>query len=104
MIPMYTIVLAQILMTEKVGSRVSIYSRSWYVCLMCGIDSLAPGYYAGLLSSGFMIGRIFSSNFWGVVADRYGSRFVLVCGLVATAVLSIAFGYSKHFAFAFTCR
>lgn len=78
-------------------------------CLMCvelisSTDLIAPGYYAGLLSSGFMVGRIFSSNFWGLVADRYGSRFVLVSGLVATAILSIAFGFSKTFIFALVCR
>ncbi|CAN0406273.1 unnamed protein product, partial [Laminaria digitata] len=62
------------------------------------------GYYAGLLSAGIMIGQIFSSNFWGLVADRYGSRFVLICGLVSTFALSVAFGFARTFAFAFACR
>ena len=66
--------------------------------------SLAPGYYAGLLSSGITIGHIFSAHVWGLVADRHGSRLVLIFGLVATVVLSIAFGYSKTFVYAFVCR
>ena len=65
---------------------------------------LVAGFYTGLLSSGFMIGRIFSSHFWGLVADRHGSRFVLLWGLVGTTVLSIAFGFSKTFEYALACR
>ena len=51
-----------------------------------------------------MIGRLFSSYFWGVAADRLGCRFVMVVGLLSTAVLSIAFGCSTTFAWAFFCR
>lgn len=62
------------------------------------------GYYAGLLTSSFMIGRLFSSHFWGVTASRFGCRLVLVLGLVSTVVFSIAFGSSTTFTWAFIFR
>lgn len=65
---------------------------------------VASGFYAGFLSSGFMIGRGLSSHFWGLVADRCGGRFVLICGLMTTAILSIALGVSTTFAYAFVFR
>ena len=63
-----------------------------------------PGYYAGLLSTVFMLGRLFSSHFWGLVTDRHGCRFVMAFGLCATAALSVAFGFSPTFAWAVSLR
>ncbi|CAN0540123.1 unnamed protein product, partial [Scytosiphon promiscuus] len=62
------------------------------------------GYYAGLLSGAFVIGRLFSSHFWGVVADRFGCRLVMAAGLVSTVVLSVAFGTSTTFTWAIMIR
>ncbi|CAM9682856.1 unnamed protein product, partial [Laminaria digitata] len=62
------------------------------------------GYYAGFLSSAFMMGRLFSSHFWGALGDRYSRRFVLLVGLSSTVLLSVAFGFSTSFVWAFTSR
>lgn len=63
-----------------------------------------PGYYAGLLTSAFMMGRLVSAHVWGVVSDRYGRRLVLIVGLLSTAVLAVAFGFSTTLTWAFSCR
>eukprot|EP00904_Undaria_pinnatifida_P003321 jgi/Undpi1/12990/HiC_scaffold_7.g02654.m1 len=86
--------------------QMSIFSYAGFMVEFLGAvdDTDKAGFYTGLLSSGFMIGRIFSSHFWGLVADRHGSRFVLLWGLVGTTVLSIAFGFSKTFEYALACR
>ena len=51
-----------------------------------------------------MTGRLFSARFWGLAADRYGRRFVIVVALVSTVVLSIAFGLARSFTLAYTSR
>ena len=63
-----------------------------------------PGYYSGLLCSGYMMGRFLSSHFWGMVSDCHGRLFVVVIGLVSTTVTSVAFGVSTTFAWAFAFR
>lgn len=62
------------------------------------------GYYAGLLSAAFMAGSVLSSNFWGLVADRFGCRLVFLVGLLSSVVLSLAFGVSTSFMWAFVFR
>ncbi|CAN0363359.1 unnamed protein product, partial [Scytosiphon promiscuus] len=62
------------------------------------------GYLTGLLSSVFMIGRLASAFFWGVLADRYGRRPVVLFSLGSTSVFAVAFGVSETFSWALTCR
>lgn len=62
------------------------------------------GYYAGYLSSAFMIGRFASSYFWGRCADRYGRLPVMYIGLCSIATFSVAFGLSTTFWWAVSCR
>eukprot|EP00904_Undaria_pinnatifida_P003322 jgi/Undpi1/12991/HiC_scaffold_7.g02655.m1 len=86
--------------------QMSIFAYAGFMVEFLGAvdDTDKAGFYTGLLSSGFVIGRIFSAHFWGLVADRHGSRSVLLWGLVGTAVLSIAFGFSRTFEYALACR
>ncbi|CAM9859332.1 unnamed protein product [Laminaria digitata] len=63
-----------------------------------------PGYSAGSLFAAFMLGRLLSSQLWGRLSDRYGCRAVMVFGLCATAVLSVAFGISPTFEWAVFIR
>lgn len=51
-----------------------------------------------------MTGRIVSAYFWGVVADRYGRRPVIVVSLGSTAGFAAAFGVSTTFFWAFFFR
>lgn len=65
---------------------------------------MRTGFYAGYITSAFMVGRVGSSYFWGRFADRYGRLPVVYIGLWSMAVLSIAFGLSTTFAWALGCR
>lgn len=51
-----------------------------------------------------MIGRLASAYFWGVTADRYGRRPVILFSLGSTSVFAVAFGVSETFLWALTCR
>ena len=66
------------------------------------VDS--SGYFAGLLISALMIGRIVAVYFWGVVADRYGRRPVIFISLWSTAAFAVAFGFSTRFSWALVFR
>ncbi|KAE9592767.1 putative major facilitator superfamily, cyclic nucleotide-regulated ion channel [Lupinus albus] len=37
--------------------------------------------YAGYVGSAFMIGRTLTSVLWGIIADRYGRKPVLLIGV-----------------------
>ncbi|XP_025014586.1 protein ZINC INDUCED FACILITATOR-LIKE 1 isoform X2 [Ricinus communis] len=45
------------------------------------------GYYAGYVGSAFMLGRALTSVLWGVIADRYGRKPVIVFGMIAVLVI-----------------
>ncbi|PON86776.1 hypothetical protein TorRG33x02_174250, partial [Trema orientale] len=40
-------------------------------------------YYAGYVGSAYMLGRALTSVFWGVVADRYGRKPVIILGTIS---------------------
>ncbi|CAM8933038.1 unnamed protein product [Rhodiola kirilowii] len=54
------------------------------------------GYYAGYVGSSFMFGRALTSVFWGVVADKYGRRPVLIFSTATVVVLNTLFGLSVN--------
>lgn len=62
------------------------------------------GYYAGCLSSVFMLGRFPTAYLWGHAADTYGRIGVLQTVLVFSAFFSILFGTSTSFAMALVWR
>ncbi|XP_031266927.1 protein ZINC INDUCED FACILITATOR 1-like, partial [Pistacia vera] len=55
------------------------------------------GYYAGFVGSSFMIGRALTYVLWGVVADHYGRKPVILSGTISVVVLSTLFGLSINF-------
>uniref|UniRef100_A0A2P2JQ36 Major facilitator superfamily (MFS) profile domain-containing protein n=4 Tax=Rhizophora mucronata TaxID=61149 RepID=A0A2P2JQ36_RHIMU len=55
------------------------------------------GYYAGYVGSSFMLGRALTSVFWGLVADRYGRKPVILIGTFAVVVFNTLFGLSVNF-------
>lgn len=55
------------------------------------------GTYAGFLAASFMVGRAFSSYYWGAIADTYGRRFALCTSLIMSAIFSLLFGFSSSF-------
>ncbi|XP_062174367.1 protein ZINC INDUCED FACILITATOR-LIKE 1-like isoform X2 [Alnus glutinosa] len=62
------------------------------------------GYYAGYVGSSFMLGRALTSVFWGIVADRYGRKPVIVIGIAAVVIFNTLFGLSVNFWMAITTR
>ncbi|CAN1804372.1 Protein ZINC INDUCED FACILITATOR-LIKE 1 [Linum perenne] len=62
------------------------------------------GYYAGYVGSSFMLARALTSVSWGVVADRYGRKPVILLGTSAMVILNILFGLSGNFWMAIIMR
>ncbi|CAN1298521.1 Protein ZINC INDUCED FACILITATOR-LIKE 1 [Linum perenne] len=62
------------------------------------------GYYAGYVGSSFMFGRALTSVFWGLVADRYGRKPVLIFGTSSVVIFNTLFGLSTNFWMAVTAR
>ncbi|XP_057948421.1 protein ZINC INDUCED FACILITATOR 1-like [Malania oleifera] len=62
------------------------------------------GYYAGYVGSSFMLGRALTSVLWGVVADRYGRKPVIMIGTIAVVIFNTLFGLSTDFWMAFVTR
>ncbi|BBG96730.1 zinc induced facilitator-like 1 [Prunus dulcis] len=62
------------------------------------------GYYAGYVGASFMIGRVLTSIFWGVVADRYGRKPVIILGIAAVVIFNTLFGLSVNFWMAISTR
>ncbi|XP_076917659.1 protein ZINC INDUCED FACILITATOR-LIKE 1-like [Bidens hawaiensis] len=61
-------------------------------------------YYAGFVGSAYMIGRALTSVFWGVVADRYGRKPVILIGLITVVVFNTLFGFSVNYWMAIATR
>ncbi|CAN0413405.1 unnamed protein product [Pylaiella littoralis] len=76
-----------------------------YVQQLLGLATLdMAGYYASWLLSAFTIGTLLSSYAWGIFADRFGRKPVLIIGVCATGVYAITFGLSESLASALASR
>lgn len=62
------------------------------------------GFYAGFVGSSFMLGRALTSVVWGIIADRYGRKPVIVIGLIALVIFNTLFGLSTSYWMAITTR
>ncbi|KAL3731836.1 hypothetical protein ACJRO7_028665 [Eucalyptus globulus] len=62
------------------------------------------GYYAGYLGCSFMFGRALTSVFWGIVADRYGRKPVIIMGTISVVIFNTLFGLSVNFWMAIATR
>ncbi|KAL2326216.1 hypothetical protein Fmac_025274 [Flemingia macrophylla] len=60
--------------------------------------------YAGYVGSAFMLGRCLTSVLWGIIADRYGRKPVIVIGIIAVVIFNTLFGLSTSFWMAVTMR
>lgn len=79
------------------------HPKTFVDLLPCGL-LVATGYYAGYVASSFTFGRFLSAYVWGHAADVIGRKPVIVTGLSAIVVCSVAFGLSTSFAFAIASR
>ncbi|PON33280.1 Tetracycline resistance protein/multidrug resistance protein [Parasponia andersonii] len=55
------------------------------------------GYYAGFVGAAYMLGRALMSIIWGIMADRYGRKPILIIGTAAMLIFNILFGLSSNF-------
>ncbi|KAF5185882.1 Zinc induced facilitator-like, partial [Thalictrum thalictroides] len=62
------------------------------------------GYYAGFVGASFMFGRALTSVLWGIIADRYGRKPVIIFGAASVVLFSTLFGLSTSFWMAITTR
>ncbi|XP_031380096.1 protein ZINC INDUCED FACILITATOR-LIKE 1-like isoform X2 [Punica granatum] len=62
------------------------------------------GFYAGYVGSAFMFGRALTSVPWGMVADKYGRKPVILVGLIAVVLFNTLFGLSTNFWMAIATR
>ncbi|KAI3669019.1 hypothetical protein L6452_40238 [Arctium lappa] len=61
-------------------------------------------YYAGFVGSSYMVGRALTSVFWGVVADRYGRKPVIILGTSTVVIFNTLFGFSVNYWMAIITR
>ncbi|KAL8162043.1 hypothetical protein V2J09_013532 [Rumex salicifolius] len=61
-------------------------------------------YYAGYVGSAYMLGRALTSVYWGVIADRYGRKPVIIIGTITVIVFNTLFGLSVNFWMAIVTR
>ncbi|XP_062114756.1 protein ZINC INDUCED FACILITATOR-LIKE 1-like [Humulus lupulus] len=62
------------------------------------------GYYAGFVGSAFLLGRGLTSILWGMIADRYGRKPVMLFGTVAVVIFNTFFGLSTNYWMAISTR
>ncbi|CAM6051986.1 unnamed protein product [Sphagnum compactum] len=62
------------------------------------------GYYAGAIGAAFMIGQAITAAHWGLIADVYGRKPVIVIGLISVIVFHTLFGLSTNFWMALSSR
>ncbi|RYR32516.1 hypothetical protein Ahy_A10g047060 isoform B [Arachis hypogaea] len=60
--------------------------------------------YAGYVGSAFMLGRALTSILWGIIADRFGRKPVIIIGIIAVIIFNTLFGLSTSFWMAVTTR
>ncbi|KAF9592743.1 hypothetical protein IFM89_017313 [Coptis chinensis] len=62
------------------------------------------GFFAGFVGASFMFGRALTSYLWGVIADRYGRKPVIVIGTASVVIFNTLFGLSTSFWMAISMR
>ncbi|PON59729.1 Major facilitator [Parasponia andersonii] len=61
-------------------------------------------FYAGYVGSAYMLGRALTSVVWGVVADRYGRKPVIIIGTATLIIFNTLFGLSVNYWMAIATR
>ncbi|ONK78527.1 uncharacterized protein A4U43_C02F19770 [Asparagus officinalis] len=62
------------------------------------------GFYAGFVGASFMFGRALTSVVWGVIADRWGRKPVIIIGLISLIIFNTLFGLSVNYWMAIATR
>ncbi|KAH8074095.1 major facilitator superfamily-like protein [Aureococcus anophagefferens] len=67
-------------------------------------DVDAAGYWSGVITAAFMVGRVIGAYPLGRAADRFGRKPVLFLGLATNAALAVAFGSCRSIGAAILTR
>ncbi|KAF9592745.1 hypothetical protein IFM89_017315 [Coptis chinensis] len=62
------------------------------------------GYFAGFVGAAYMFGRALTSIMWGVIADRYGRKPVILISAASVVLFNTLFGLSTSFWMAIVTR
>ncbi|KAI3952596.1 hypothetical protein MKW98_015825 [Papaver atlanticum] len=62
------------------------------------------GYYAGCIGCVYMIGRALTSVLWGILADRYGRKPIIILCSSSVIIFNALFGLSRNFLMAVSMR
>ncbi|QCD85763.1 MFS transporter [Vigna unguiculata] len=54
-------------------------------------------FYAGYVGSVYMLGRCFTSLFWGTIADRIGRKPAIIISIISVVILNTLFALSTSF-------
>lgn len=68
------------------------------------IPAEQAGPYAASFATSFMIGRTVTAHLWGLMADIYGRRFVMILSLVGSGLASLWFGLTDSYSEAIIAR
>ena len=80
------------------------YTGAMVVHLGAASNRDEAGYAAGLLASSFMVGRGVTALVWGILADKFGRRPVLLVCCFAMTVFQLTFGFATSFGAALASR
>ncbi|KAJ1375237.1 MFS transporter superfamily, partial [Sesbania bispinosa] len=53
--------------------------------------------YAGYVGSAYMLGRALTSVLWGIIADRYGRKPIVIMGMITVIIFNTLFGLCTSF-------
>lgn len=69
-----------------------------------GGDSSKTGYYSGAVESMFAVAELLTVLRWGRLSDKLGRKPVILTGLTGAMLMTLLFGLSKSFMWAFVTR
>ncbi|KAL9240062.1 hypothetical protein vseg_014323 [Gypsophila vaccaria] len=61
-------------------------------------------FYAGFVGCALLVGRFFTAVLWGIIADRYGRKPVMIISTMAVVIFNATFGLSTTYWMAITSR
>ena len=104
--PWHLMLIVHVALLADAIAITSIYPFVAFMVLDLGlVESInEAGAYAGFIAGVFMLGRVCSSILWGVVADKWGRKPVLVLSVTSIFGTSILFGLAKSFQVAVLAR
>lgn len=77
---------------------VSVFPYAAYIPVhFLHISEEDAGPFAALFATSFMIGRTVSAHLWGLLADTYGRRFVIILSLIGSGIASLCFGLTDSY-------